>query len=95
MRIDYSKKFIKGLKKSPRKIRIAFRDRLKIFLKDRSDPLLNNHVLSGRYKGYRSINVTGDLPVRQAGWRAIFRELNHGKIIYFDLIGTHSQLYKS
>jgi len=43
--------------------------------------------LTGKYKGFRSINITGD-------WRAVFRELKSGEIVYFDLLGTHSKLYK-
>ena len=87
MQIDYSPRFIKDLKKAPRKIQIAFRDRLKLFVEDKFHPLLNNHPLKGKYKGYRSINVTGD-------WRAVFRELNSGKLVYFDVLGTHGQLYR-
>ena len=66
-RIEYSGKFLKDLKKAPRKIKIVFRDRLELFVADKFHPTLNNHSLSGGYKGYRSIYVTGD-------WRAIFRE---------------------
>jgi addiction module RelE/StbE family toxin len=87
VKIEYSFRFIKSLKKSPRKVKIALRNRLELFLTDKYHPILNNHSLSGKYKNYRSINITGD-------WRAIFRELNDGEIIYFDFIGTHSQLYK-
>ena len=86
-RIDFSKRFEKDLKKSPRKIQISFRNRLEIYLTDKFNPILNNHSLTGKYNGYRSFNVTGD-------WRAVFRELDGGEIIYFDVIRTHSQLYK-
>jgi len=86
-RIDYSKKFIKSLKKAPNKIQIAFRNRLEIFLSDKFHPILNNHSLSGEYQGYRSINITGD-------WGAIFRERGSGGAVYFVVIGTHSNLYK-
>lgn len=86
-RIDFSKRFEKEFKKSPVKIQISFRNRLEIFLTDKFNPVLNIHRLSGKYEGYKSINVTGD-------WRALFRELENGEIVYFDLLGTHSQLYK-
>lgn len=56
-------------------------------MKDRDDPKLNNHVLRGKLRGLRSINITGD-------WRAIFREYKKDKQILFDSLGTHSQLYK-
>ena len=86
-RIDFSKRFEKDLRKAPRKIQIAFRSRLEVFLTDKFNPVLNNHALTGRYAGYRSINITGD-------WRAVFRELHEDEIIYFDILGTHSKLYK-
>ena len=88
-RIDYSKKFLKQLKKAPLKIQIAFRDRFAIFLADPFDPILDNHSLTGNYLGKRSINITGD-------WRAIYSETTDeagdtGLEVY--LLGTHSQLY--
>lgn len=53
-------------------------------------PILRNHPLRGNYRGYNSINITGD-------WRALFSidcdYANNIRII-FKLIGTHSQLYE-
>ncbi len=87
LRIDYSNIFIKDLRKSSKKVRVAFKQRLEIYLSDKYHPILNNHRLKGDYDVYRSINITGD-------WRAIFRELDGGSRVYFDRLGTHSQLYK-
>ena len=88
-RIEYSRKFLKQLKKSPLAIKAAFRKRLGLFLKEPFHPQLNNHALTGRYSSYRSINITGD-------WRAIFSEYadKTGEVVIFEVIGTHSQLYK-
>lgn len=88
-RIDYSRKFIKQLKKAPLSIKIAFRDRLIIFLKNPFAPILNNHMLKGKYLSSQSINITGD-------WRAIYSETlgKDGKVAIFFALGTHSQLYK-
>lgn len=88
--IDFSKNFDKQLKKSPIKIKIAFRNRLELFLENSFHGLLKNHVLTGSYEGFRSINVTGD-------WRAIFYEIveDETKTIIFIALGTHSQLYKN
>lgn len=88
-RIDYSRKFLKQLKQSPLEIKVAFRKRLELFLQDPFHPQLNNHALTGKFSGYRSINVTGD-------WRAIFSEFEDesGKVVIFEIVGTHSQLYK-
>jgi addiction module RelE/StbE family toxin len=89
-RVDYSNKFIKLFRKSPSYIQKAIHERIDLFLKDSYSSQLRNHELTGNYKGHRSINITGD-------WRVIFSEQidNNGNIILiFELLGTHSQLYK-
>ena len=89
LRIDYSKKFIKQLKKAPLPIKKSFKNRFNLFLKDPHNPLLRNHLLTGSYSNCRSINITGD-------WRAIYSETlgKDGKVAIFLAFGTHSQLYK-
>lgn len=84
-RIDFARRFDKQLRRAPLDVEKAFQKRFEIFLKDSFHPLLNNHQLTGKFKGYRSINITGD-------WRAIFKEKND--LIVFYVLGTHSQLYK-
>ncbi len=86
MQVEYSKKFIKEFKKCPSKIKIAFKDKLKTFIKDQFNPILNNHSLSGKLKKYKSININGD-------WRVVFQEIKEKDVVYFIAIGTHSQLY--
>ena len=90
MKVKFSKKFAKQYEKANAKIKISFDKRLKLFLQNPFHPLLNNHALSGNLSGHRSINVTGD-------WRAIYSAGNRSEIntIVFEMIGTHSQLYKS
>lgn len=85
MPTNFAKTFSKQYGKAGRKIRSAFDERLELFLLDPFHPLLNNHALTGKYKGMRSINVTGD-------WRAIYSE--NKEAVIFELLGTHSQLYK-
>ena len=46
-----------------------FKERVSLFMDDIYNPLLNNHSLDGKWRGYRSINVTGDI-------RAVFEEIN-------------------
>ena len=89
MRVKFSRHFSKAYDKAPSKIRNAFDKRLKFFLEDPFHPQLNNHPLGWKYLGYKSINVTGD-------WRAIYSEdkENDFKVIIFEVLGTHSQLYK-
>lgn len=87
MQIEYSRYFIKTIKKAPSKVQEAFRDKLVKFIDNRHDQILHNHALAGKLMGCRSINITGD-------WRAIFEEYENGDVIFFVMIGTHSQLYK-
>ncbi len=87
MQVRFSRQFRKQYDKTPRAIQVAFDTRLKRFMKEPNDPILHNHELSGRLRGYRSINITGD-------WRALFREFPEQNLIFFDTLGTHSQLYK-
>lgn len=85
MEVRLSPRFRKQYKKADGKIKTAFNKRLRLFKDNPHDPLLNNHSLSGKFKGFRSINITGD-------WRAIYSK--HKETIIFELLGTHSQLYK-
>lgn len=87
MQIEYSRRFVKELRKAPTKIQIAFRDRLEIFLENKFSPILNSHTLGGELRNCSSINITGD-------WRAVYEELENGEIVFFIMLGTHSQLYK-
>ena len=90
MQVRFSKKFTKSFEKTSSKIQSVFEKRLEIFLQDKFHPTLNNHSLTGRYSGCRSINITGD-------WRAIYSESvgkNGEKQAIFELLGTHNQLYR-
>lgn len=84
MKISYSKNFIKQSKKLNPKIRIKLIDRIKTFNENPLHPTLRNHQLRGKYKEYRSIDITGDV-------RALY--LQREKEAIFDAVGTHSQLY--
>ncbi len=84
MNISYSKNFIKQSKKLNQPIRYKVVSRIILFNENPLDYELNNHSLKGRYKLYRSINITGD-------YRALY--LTNGDEVIFDIIGTHSQLY--
>lgn len=86
MRIDFHTSFDKQFKKLPKKHQEQFKKRLVLFAQDKTDPILNNHRLNGRYANYRSINVNGDI-------RAVFIEHTPGHV-EFAYIGTHSQLYR-
>lgn len=89
MNVKYSRHFQKQYKKAPGKIRKAVKVRIKLFLRNPIDSILNNHSLVGNLKGYKSINITGD-------WRAVYlvrTDENGNQVAYFEALGTHSQLY--
>ena len=90
MYINFSKKFKKQQNKADAKIKSALNKKIKLFLQDQFTPHLHNHALIGEFKGYRSINITGD-------FRALYSESvdkDGNQIIIFEMLGTHSQLYK-
>lgn len=84
--VIFSTKFRKQYRKSEQVIQDSFNKRLEIFIKNQTDVRLNNHSLVGNFRGCRSININGD-------WRAIFSIVDEGTIV-FELMGTHSQLYR-
>lgn len=84
MEIQLHKNFEKQLLKLKKSQKEKFRERRSLFLQDQFSPILNNHALNGKYLGYRSINVTGDL-------RIIFKKEEN--IIIFLSIDSHSNLY--
>ena len=84
MDISYSKAFIKQAKKLSPGMRKKLLERVAIFSRNPLHPSLRNHALKGRWKGYRSIDITGDI-------RALY--LQYGTEAIFDAVGSHSQLY--
>ena len=84
MKVSYSKNFIKQSKKLNKPVRDKLIQRIELFTNNPLDSELNNHPLKGKYKKYRSINITG-------GFRTLY--LVQDEFIVFDLVGTHSQLY--
>ena len=85
MTISYSKNFIKQSKKLSPEARKKLLERITLFSGNPLHPLLRNHQLKGKYKEYRSIDVTRDI-------RALYLQKENEAI--FDAIGTHSQLYE-
>ena len=85
MNISYHRDFKKTFKKLPKQIKEKFTEKILLFENDKFNPVLNNHALKGKYSGYRSINITGDL-------RAIFRDDSDNAI--FITVGSHSNLYR-
>lgn len=85
MKIILNKNFLKKYDKLRASEKKRFKERRDIFLKDPYDPILNNHALHGKYVGYRSISVSGDV-------RVIYKFLDKNTVIFVEM-GTHSNLY--
>ena len=85
MTIQYTPKFKKQYKKLPKQFQDQFAERLQLFLRDPKSPQLRVHPLVGKFVGYWSLNVNGDL-------RAIYL-MQADEVILFALIGSHSELY--
>ena len=81
---SYHKDFLKKFRKLNSRQKSKFKERQILFEKDEFSPILNNHALTGEYKGYRSINISGDL-------RAIFRREKDS--VLFAVLDKHSNLY--
>jgi len=85
MQISFSNKFKKQYKKLPNYIRDKFDQKLLIFSENKNDLILDNHKLHGKFKNFKSIDITGDI-------RAIYEEIDKNSM-HFVSIGSHSKLY--
>ena len=85
MIIKYESQFKKQYKKLPKLYQDQFSEKLELFLIDPTAPQLRIHPLKGKFAGYWSMNINGDI-------RALYT-VRGDEIIIFALIGSHSQLY--
>lgn len=85
MIIKTTKSFDKHYAKLGAKQKLQFKNRIKLFVQNPFDSALRNHPLKGKYLGYRSIDIAGDL-------RALYT-VKGNDVIILGFIGTHSQLY--
>lgn len=88
MILYFHKQFEKQLKKMTKKQRLVVKSHLEIFLQNPYHNKLNNHGLRGKYKNYRSINISGDL-------RAIYKLSEDASEAVFIYLGNHNNLYSS
>jgi len=84
--IKFHKNFKKQYQRLNKTSKDKFEERLIIFSIDEFNPVLNNHALKGNYKGYRSINIIGDI-------RAIY-EMKTKNHFIFIAIDNYNNLYK-
>lgn len=85
MGVRFHPRFQKQLERLSVKLQVAVEVRLELFRHDPFNRILNNHALTGRWRGYRSVNITGDV-------RVVYEPIGKDKAS-FVTIGTHSQLY--
>lgn len=85
MKIHFHRRFGKQFKKLSKKERKKTQNKIVLFSKDTFSVVLSNYALKGKFSGYRSINITGDL-------RAIYKKIGNDKYLFVD-VDTHSKLY--
>ncbi len=85
MKVRYARSFHKQFKKLPASTQDKFRERIVLFVADPTHPSLRVHPLKGKFAGYWSMSITGDV-------RAIYKKEGNDMVLLV-LIGTHSQLY--
>jgi len=86
MQYFLSKRFEKDFSKLQKKVKVQAIEALDAFAHNPHNRSLRSHSLSGRWKGYYSIDVTGDI---RAVYTYVLPDLAR-----FAAIGTHSQLYR-
>lgn len=87
MNINYHKNFLKSYKKRilpNSSLDKKFKERLKLFIEDKNNPVLKDHALKGRKSKYRAFSIAGDM-------RAVYEKVSGGILLHD--IGTHNQVY--
>lgn len=51
------------------------------------DPIFQDHPLKGQWNGYRDYHITSD-------WVMIYRILTEERIIKFERVGSHAELFE-
>lgn len=87
MNIDFSKSFDRQFQNqlNARQRQQAL-EAIELFIDEPFHKDLRNHALYGKWKGYRSISVGGDL-------RLHFKEIDSNRVL-FETVGNHDQLYR-
>jgi addiction module RelE/StbE family toxin len=80
------RKFVKQYKKLQISVQKKCDMQLLLFAENPFDKSLSNHPLHGKYQGYHSIDITGDI-------RAVYQYVDEN-VVLFVRIGTHSELYE-
>lgn len=89
MIIKYHSTFLKHYKKriTPyASLKKKFKERVVLFLANKSNPLIHNHPLGGDLEGYCAFSISGDV-------RVIYKYESDDIILFCD-VGSHNQVYK-
>lgn len=88
MNIDFSKSFDRQFQNRISSLqRQQALEAIELFIDEPFHKDLRNHALYGKWTGYRSISVGGDL-------RLHFKIISNGRVL-FEAVGSHDQLYKN
>ena len=89
----FKSKISKGFKKDVEKARRQKKDLellstvMHALLSEKQlDPIFQDHPLKGRWSGYRDCHITSD-------WVMIYRILTEERIIKFERLGSHAELF--
>ncbi len=88
MKVTFHKHFVKNFDKRIKansNLLEKFNSRYELFIRDKSNPLLRSHRLTGSMKGKQTFSINGNI-------RVIFQE-SQDSIEFLD-IGSHNQVYK-
>jgi addiction module RelE/StbE family toxin len=85
VRLFFHKKFEKYYRKMQVDLRTKVNNRLLTFATNPKNPVLEDHALTGKLQGLRSINITGDYRAWYQ-WIAV-------DAVRFVRLGTHPELY--
>ncbi len=80
----FKKSYKKRILNNP-KLDTKTASRLKLFQKNPTNPILNDHQLTGSKNNFRSFSVTGDI-------RIVYMRVSKNHVILLN-IGTHNQVY--
>lgn len=81
---NFKKSYKKRIANNPQLVKKT-EDRIKLFQKDQTSPILQDHNLTGARREFRAFSITGDI-------RIVYFQVYRDHIILLD-IGTHNQVY--
>ena len=86
MEILRTKSFQKAYDRLAKNIQQRVDDTLTLFITDRTNPMLRDHPLKGKLKGFRSFSAAWDL-------RIVYQKEGDFVVVILINAGTHNQIY--